>query len=278
MRFAVGGRVIADVRRMQILDLLQEVGSATVTDLASRFSVSEMTMRRDLQLLDDEGFVRRVRGGAMIMKSPTELPFRTRMVENLDEKAAIAEQAVNLVTEGMSVFLAPGTTAREVALRLPPRGLRVITNSLPISQELAEGQNDFVLTGGTLRRFSESLVGPSAVASLEAESIHMAFIGVSGVSIARGLTLYSAEEANVARAAVRSSRVTCVLADSSKFDSDVGVEAVPLWRVHRVITDDGLPDRYREYFADHDIAVDIVNIDQQTGRPIREHIDEGGSN
>lgn len=270
--------MIADVRRMQILDLLQEVGSATVTDLASRFSVSEMTMRRDLQLLDDEGFVRRVRGGAMIMKSPTELPFRTRMVENLDEKAAIAEQAVNLVTEGMSVFLAPGTTAREVALRLPPRGLRVITNSLPISQELAEGQNDFVLTGGTLRRFSESLVGPSAVASLEAESIHMAFIGVSGVSIARGLTLYSAEEANVARAAVRSSRVTCVLADSSKFDSDVGVEAVPLWRVHRVITDDGLPDRYREYFADHDIAVDIVNIDQQTGRPIREHIDEGGSN
>lgn len=256
----VGVLVIAEERRRQILEHLDSHGMAAVSELARQFGVSEMTVHRDLRKLASQHLITRVHGGA-VAKRVVEIPYHVRAVRNRSQKIAIAAVAAKLVRPGMTLFLSPGTTITELMRSLPAEALRIITNSVPIAQELTlSSRNEVLLTGGTVRRYAEALVGPTAEAAVAGEFFHLAFIAVTGVDREAGLTVYSESEARVIRAALKAARKTILLSDSSKFDRVMGPPVAPLFAIHTAVTDTGVPETYRHYFAEHDIDLLVADV------------------
>jgi DeoR family fructose operon transcriptional repressor len=254
--------MVAEERRRQIIDYLDKHGSAKVGYLAERFGISEMTVHRDLQKMSERGLVKKVHGG-VVSKYVTEVPYRSRIVHNQAAKRAIARRGVELVLPGMTVFLSPGTTVTELARLLPKQNLRIITNSLPIAQELTlSSECDIVLTGGEVRRYAEALVGPAVQAVLENEFIDLHFAAMTGIDIDEGLTVYSESEAEVLRQVIKAARKSVLLTDSTKYDKVMGPVVLPLRAVHTVISEDAVPERYRTFFAEHDVFLDCVRNQQ----------------
>src|SRR3954453_14124717 len=146
--------------------MLQTAGAVTITDLQARFGVSPMTARRDLTVLAERGVARRTHGGAVLPRiAAHEHSFGKRLRVEADAKARLAEAAYASLTPGETVFLDASSTTFFVARLIAERGLgiRVITNSLPVLQELAEADVEVVAIGGTFRRLTCSYVGPAAV-------------------------------------------------------------------------------------------------------------------
>ncbi len=226
-----------------------EVGFA---GLAEEFGVSEMTIRRDLELLEADGVARRVRGGAISMLSRSyEPPLAVRATAASAAKTAIGAAAADLVNDGDTVIIDVGTTTLELARALHGRrGLTVVTASLPIAVELGSDPDIRVLvTGGQVRAGELSLTGGMAEDAFAALNCDLAFIGVAGVCAAPGLTEYNPDDARVKRAAIGAARRAVVLADSSKLGRVAFATVAPLSAVDGVLTD--AP-------ADHPTVADIT--------------------
>jgi DeoR/GlpR family transcriptional regulator of sugar metabolism len=252
--------VLAEERRRHILEQLSRFGTAKVADLVEQFGVSEMTIHRDLNQLVKEGILDKVHGGA-VAKHVTEIPYRERFVQRQAEKQAVAKRAAQLVKSGQTIFLSAGTTITELARVLPKNGLKIITNSLPIAQELTlSSENDIMLTGGTVRRYAEALVGPAAKNSLENEYVHLAFISVTGIDLEQGLSVYSESEADMLRRIIKAARKSALVTDSSKYGQVMGPVVFPLDSVHVLITDDNIPKPYRDYCQTNDIDLITVSV------------------
>ncbi len=252
--------MVPEERRRQIIGFLDKHGVAKVSQLAEQFGVSEMTVHRDLQKMSGNGMVKKVHGGVVATRV-TEVPYRSRIVHNQRAKQAVARRALDLISPGMTIFLSPGTTVTELARLLPAEGLRIITNSLPIAQELTfSSECDVVLTGGEVRRYAEALVGPVAHAVLETEFVDLHFVAVTGIDIDEGLTVYSESEAQMVRRVIKSARKTVLLTDATKYGKVMGPAVLPLRAVHTVISEDAVPRRFRDYFAANDIALQRVTV------------------
>ncbi|WP_026209049.1 DeoR/GlpR family DNA-binding transcription regulator [Catelliglobosispora koreensis] len=238
--------MLAQQRQAAILERVRLHGGVRVSDLVTEFSVSDMTIRRDLETLADQGLVAKVHGGATVVRpGSTEEPgFAAKSVRNRAEKAAIASRAAELVHPGMAVALSAGTTTAELALRLTgvPE-LTVVTNSVPVADVFyRSGRPDqtVVLTGG-VRTPSDALVGPVAVAAIRTFHLDLLFLGVHGISERGGFTTPNLMEADTDRALVAAAEKLVVLADHSKWDL-LGISTIAaLAEAHVVITDSGLP-------------------------------------
>lgn len=247
--------MIAEERFAEMIEYLDKHGSARIGDLAEMFGVSEMTIHRDLNKAADMHLIEKVHGGA-VSRRVKEIPYRDRSIQNKAAKQVIAQRALELVREGMTIFLAPGTTITEFARILPNMDLRIITNSLPIAQELTlSSRHEIRLTGGTVRRHAEALVGAEAEATPGEYFIHLAFLSPTGVDIEQGLTVYSESEARVLKAVIKSARKTVMLTDTSKYETVMGPVVAPLYAVHVVGSEAEVPDRYRTYFEANDIQL-----------------------
>lgn len=254
--------LIADERHRYILEVLQERGSCKVAELARALHVSEMTIHRDLAHLARQNLLRKVHGGA-VLRNYIELPFADRAVQNHDVKVAVARRAQTLVRPGASLYLSPGSTAREFALALVHEDLHVYTNSLPTATALARTTPQglrMTLLGGDLVGFVEALVGPATEATLADLKLSYAFIAVTGVSLEGGLTIYTEEEARVIRAVIRAARKTVLLTDASKFGQVVGPQVGHLEDMH-VVVSDSIPAAYRDRCAQHDVEI-LLTEDQ----------------
>lgn len=252
--------MVAEERLAKILDYLDQHGAARISELAELFGVSEMTIHRDLQKAEGKDLLTKVHGGA-VTKRVAETPYRARGVQNQAAKRAVARRALELIRPGMTLFLAPGTTITELARLLPPEGLSVITNSLPIAQELSvSSKHDILLTGGTIRRHAEALVGPTAEAVTGEHFVHLAFMAATGIDLERGLSVYSESEARVLRAVIKASRKTVLLTDASKYDKVMGPIVTPLYALHRVVSEAAMPESYARYFERHDVELDAVAV------------------
>ena len=174
--------MFAQQRQAAILDRVRSAGGVRVSDLATEFGVSDMTIRRDLEALDERGLLAKVHGGATATgPSSTDEPgFRAKSVRQLAEKAAIADRAAKMVRPGAAIALSAGTTTAELARRLVDvPGLTVVTNSLPVAEVLhAAGRSDqtVVLTGG-VRTPSDALVGPLAGDAIRTLHLDLLFLG-----------------------------------------------------------------------------------------------------
>ncbi|WP_433556146.1 DeoR/GlpR family DNA-binding transcription regulator [Pseudonocardia xinjiangensis] len=236
--------MLARQRQELILDAVRTTGGARVSELVERLGVSDMTVRRDIEVLATRGLVTRVHGGATAAGSSVEEPgFAAKAGLHTAAKQAIAAAAAALIEPGASVALSAGTTTHAVASVLLdiPR-LTVVTNSLRVAEVLHESPRSdltVVLTGGE-RTPSDALVGPVAVAALRRLHVDWLLMGVHGMDAEAGFTTPNLVEAETNRALVASARQVAVVADSSKWGV-VGLSTIAtLDEVDVVICDDGL--------------------------------------
>lgn len=236
--------MLAEERYRDILDMLEKDGSVRVSSLIKHFNVSIETIRRDLEFLEKQGYLRRVYGGAVLSKLNTpNLNFSDREKEHLDEKRYIADIAMNYVREGQSIALDYGTTTLEVAKALKRNfeSLTILTNSMIIANELSTMHKyTVIVTGGILKPEEFSFFGSIAENNITQFHIDTAFISVTGISLKEGLTDYILEGIGVQKKFIEVSDEIIVLAGSSKFDSVSLSKICDIDRVNLIITDSGL--------------------------------------
>jgi DeoR family transcriptional regulator, aga operon transcriptional repressor len=243
-----------------ILEHLSANGSVSVADLASELAVSPATIRRDLELLDDQRLLTRTHGGAVAQGVLYELPLRYKTARHQEEKRRIAAEAAGRVADGEAVGLSGGTTTTEVARVLVERQrLTVVTNALNIASELAIRPNlKLVVTGGWARAESYELVGPLAEGSLAGLNLDTVFLGVDGVSFEAGLMTHHEVEAHTNLALIERARRTVVVADSSKIGRTAFARICAIERVHELITDTGADQR--ELAAIREAGVEVTTV------------------
>lgn len=228
-------------RREQILRLLRENGRVRVAELAQTLGVSQVTIRADLEALERQGVLRRLRGGAIPWETRRfELPLEVTRTLHAKEKEAIGKRAANLVKDGDVVILDVGSTTTEMAKALSPalKDVVVVTNALNIAL-LLEGHPGItvIVTGGKLRPLQHSLVNPFGTLLLEELNADKAFLGCNGVHPERGFTNTNLEEAEIKKAMVRAAREVYFLADHSKLLQVAAAKIAPLSAATRLITD-----------------------------------------
>jgi DeoR/GlpR family transcriptional regulator of sugar metabolism len=240
-------RVLARRRRELIAAHVQRHGSVRVSELTSELGVSDMTIRRDLDALTQEGVLTKVHGGATLAgdapATTLEPGFLAKSSEQTAEKEAIAVAAAALVRPGTAIGLTAGTTTWHLATHLADvEDLVVITNSIRIFETLLADDRphrNVMLVGG-VRTPSDALVGPLAVQALTALHLDQVFLGVHGMTERTGYTTPNLLEADTNRAFVEASQRLIVVADHSKWNT-VGLASIaPLGAADTVITDDGL--------------------------------------
>ena len=253
-----------DKRAKEILRLLLHHGKASVDDLTTELTASPASIRRDLARLEEQGLVHRTHGGAMLAGKAVYEPFRfdasfqIREERFAAEKQRIAEAAAGLVKDRETIGLSPGTTTTLIARQLRHRsGIRVITNAVNIGMELSSiTALETTLTGGSMRwAGAYSLIGPSAIETLNMFVLDRLFLGVTGMDPERGATMIEPEEAAVLRVMVRQAREVIVVADSSKMGMVSLAVICPPREIDLLITDDGISEAAARGFAGSDIRV-----------------------
>ncbi|GLW10858.1 DeoR family transcriptional regulator [Microtetraspora sp. NBRC 13810] len=243
--------MLAQQRQQAILERVRRSGGVRVADLVRELGVSDMTVRRDLEVLAERGLVAKVHGGATALgPGSTEEPgFAAKSVRQQPEKEAIARRAAELVRPGTAIALSAGTTTWTLARHLVDvPELTVITNSIQVADvfhRVPRPDRTVVLTGG-VRTPSDALVGPVAVAAIRGLHVDTLFLGVHGMSARAGFTTPNLLEAETDRELVTSAHRLVVPADHTKWDT-VGISTIAaLSEADIVISDDGLPETARE--------------------------------
>ncbi len=235
--------MLNEERRRAILDLLHRQGRVLVTELSTHFDTSQVTIRKDLELLHAQGLLHRSHGGALparegALEDPT---LREKEKLHSQEKMRIAENAASRVKEGQVIILDSGTTTTAIARALRSfQNLTIITNAVNIAAELSGTAVEVILTGGTLRKNSFSLVGPIAEETLRRLSADLLFLGVDGFDPHYGLSTPNLLEAKVNRVMVEIAKHTFAVCDSSKFGRRSLSQIAPPSAIHEVITDRGI--------------------------------------
>lgn len=253
--------MLNEERRRAILDIIGREGRALVKDLAPQFGTSQVTIRKDLEVLHSQGLVYRTHGGALPVRAGALLDPSLREKEKLHrkEKHRIGAAAARLVKEGQSVVLDSGSTTTAIARALRDfRNLTVITNAVNIAAELAGTAIEVILTGGILRENSFSLVGPLTEETLRRLSADILFLGVDGFDVHFGLTTPNLLEAKVNRVMVEIAGRTVVVCDSSKFGRRSLSLIVPPSKIHQAITDRRIPKSDLRALEEAGIEVTLV--------------------
>ncbi|WP_120321971.1 DeoR/GlpR family DNA-binding transcription regulator [Catellatospora citrea] len=224
-------------RHRRILDAVQQAGRLGVTQLAELTGTSEMTVRRDLEQLADQGMIERYRGGARSLTlRGEEPPFAMRKQDDWDAKRRIAEAVAGLITEGEAVVLDSGTTCLEVARVLTGRRLTVMPMSMHAANALTgAAQLRLLMPGGELRSDELALTGPLAQASLAALRFDTAILGCCGLT-ADGLTAYDLADAAIKRAIIASAHRVIAVADPAKFTRTALAFVAPVSELSMVVT------------------------------------------
>ena len=232
----------AEQRRRELLELLQGNRSLATQDLASRFGVNEMTIRRDLRTLQDSGAIVRCYGGAVAAQRITfEFALDERRRRNLVQKKCIGEAAAVLVHSGQWVFLDTGTTTLEVAKALVAHGpcCRVATSSLLVASELwGHGTlEELVLLGGRVRPGSPDLVGPGTELMLEKLTADVAILGSDGIDPQRGSFAADIDSARIAERMASNAAKVVIVADHTKLGKAGTARYIATQDIDHVITD-----------------------------------------
>ncbi|WP_162449545.1 DeoR/GlpR family DNA-binding transcription regulator [Phytoactinopolyspora mesophila] len=206
-------------RRARIIEQLERAGSVSVPELVSLFEVSEMTIRRDLADLEDQGMLRRYRGGAVWDRQRNLVPpYAQRKARNSAEKRRIGAAAARLISPGETLAIDYGTTAIEAARHLTSTpGLTVLTPDIHVALELVESPTvKVIVTGGVLRPGELMLTGRDTERTFERHFVDKAIIGSGGIDADRGLTDFNIDEIAVKQAMISSVRHVIAVADASK--------------------------------------------------------------
>lgn len=223
----------APARHDRLISHLQASGRASVGELALDLGVTPATIRRDLQVLADEGRLLRTYGGATVADRRL-----VREVRAVDVKRAIASTAADLVVDGSTIAIGSGTTTLEFARRLVDRRLTVITNALDIANVLADRAGiELIILGGVVRPRMHSMLGHLAELASHELRADTLFMGIGAISLTHGLMNDSVPEIQTDRALRRMARSVVVLADASKFEQVAPAYVFDLEEVDTIVTD-----------------------------------------
>ncbi|MBQ1269043.1 MAG: DeoR/GlpR transcriptional regulator [Clostridia bacterium] len=249
--------MLAIERRHYILNHLQEKKRVLVSDLAQEFAVSEETIRRDLDKLEQDGYVVKTYGGAFIKEEGNvDLPYFVRKKKNVIAKQLIADIAVGLVEEGESVFLDGSSTALFIAKKLKSKKrLTVITNSVEVLVELADVTGWTVMsTGGMLKEGSFALVGSRAERVAEVYHVDKMFFSCKGLDLSGGVTDANDLDASMKRAMASSAKKLYLAVDGSKFSRVSFAKIMSIEKVDCVLTEQKPDDSYAAYFQEKGVT------------------------
>ncbi|UXP32245.1 transcriptional repressor AgaR [Reichenbachiella agarivorans] len=249
-------------RRNDILTAIHADGKVFVEELSSRFGVSEVTIRNDLDQLEQKNLLIRARGGAMKIEGRVGVDYNLSEKDklNYNEKVKIGRAAANLISDSEIILIDSGTTTAEMVKNLNGiKDLTVITNALNIAGELINNPNvSLTIPGGYLRKNSQSLVGPMAERGLKNFYVDKAFLGVDGFDTKTGLYTPNIEEAHLNELMIEIANEVILLTDSSKFKKKSFAYICPVDRIDVVVTDDKIDNEDRRRLEDAGVKVIIA--------------------
>lgn len=245
-------------RRRTIIELVSENDGCSVDELANQLEVSKPTIRRDLQHLDEEGWIERSHGGAVPITSVgREETHQQKGVQNLPEKAIIGECAVEEIIGDPVVFFDSGTTTMEVAKHaLMDEMTLAVTNSPLVALELGTTDGKVKLTGGTLRGRTRALVGPSAETFLERMQFDLLFLGTNAID-ANGLMTPNEMEARMKGLMIERSERVVLVADHTKLGERSVVRFAELADIDAFVTDQAPADTERQALDNADVTIQV---------------------
>ena len=255
---SAGSGLLAEPRRMKILEWLQEEGSARVRELSEAFGVSEPTIRQDLEKLEVEGHIVREHGGAFLRSVPQQVrDMALQHRVNMEAKRRIGRLAASLVTDGQTLILDSGSTTTEVALNLLERqNLNVVTNALNIALALGALPSCSVhMPGGQFKAPTLSLSGERSAAYFEGLYAETCFLATAAISLEAGLTYPSLADLYVKRAMIAAASHVYLVADSTKIGRTSFSSLGAIEIVHTLITDQAIRDEDRRAFEARGIRV-----------------------
>lgn len=252
-------------RRAQILQELEVSPNVNVSTLSERFSVSEVTIRKDLNELRRRNLLTRVRGGAIRLPDiniGNDLTIGDKQLRNFREKKAIGRLAASLINDNETILLDSGTTTLEIAKNLHAfQRLTIITNALNIAVELTKYKRfSIILLGGHLRDSSLSTVGPVAESTLRIFYCDKLFLGVDSFSMEKGVSTTNIEEANINQTMMSMAKQTIAVFDSSKFNKRSFAFISPVDKIDTIVTDNGIPPEIKSQLKAMDIKLFIGNV------------------
>jgi DeoR/GlpR family transcriptional regulator of sugar metabolism len=254
--------LLAEARRMKILDWLREEGSARVRDLSAALSVSEATIRQDLEKLESDGHVNRRHGGAFLRTMPRQVEaLSLQHMENIEKKRKIGLKAASLVGDSETIILDAGSTTTEIAHGLLERNsLTVITNALNIALMLGAAPGNAVhMPGGQFKAPTLSLSGDKAANYFQDVLAGKLFLATAGVSIDTGLTYPSFADLEIKQAMIRAAAHVYLVADSTKINRSSFTRLGTLDVIHSFITDGAIRDEDARAFERRGIEMIIAN-------------------
>jgi DeoR/GlpR family transcriptional regulator of sugar metabolism len=239
--------------------LALEQGILRIGELAEKFHVSEMTIRRDLEMLEVAGHVERTFGGAMVSEQAAfESNYSVRLNTHTPEKQAIARYAAGLVKDGDTIALDASTTALALAKVLRHRSVTIISNSLDVAQELRNSRAKVILVGGYLRQVAGSFAGPITQKALKDLRVDQAFISGKGIQVPGGVMDSDLDEVEVKKSMLESADCVNVLLDSSKFGKRALGLIAPLEAIDLLISDNHLSAEMQLALKQQDVSYHLV--------------------
>lgn len=264
------GKAHLNDRHNRIMEIMRQQNAVSVSSLASMMKVSEVTIRKDLTMLEEQHFLYRVHGSAILVNRYTnDRSMAEKESLFAEEKRAIGIYAASLVMPRDTIMITSGTTTRTFAREIEAKEhLTVITSAYSVAATLNGKRDiDILLLGGMVRSSSMSMLGPFAEQMLESLSCSKLFIGVDGIDFEFGLTTTDHMEANLHRLMVENAQKVIVLADHSKFSRRGFSKICALDRVDQIITDTGTPQALVEKLRDTGIEMTIVDNE---GIPVKD--------
>ncbi|EGN2451082.1 DeoR/GlpR transcriptional regulator [Salmonella enterica] len=250
-------------RRQIILGMVAEKGIISIAELTDRMNVSHMTIRRDLQTLEQQGSVVLVSGGVQLSGRVAHEPshhMKTSLA--MMQKTAIGKLAASLIQPGSCIYLDAGTTTLAIAQHLvKTEQLTVVTNDFVIADYLLDNSGCTIIhTGGAVCRENRSCVGEAAATMLRGLMIDQAFISASSWSV-RGISTPAEDKVTVKRAIASASRQRILVCDATKYGQVATWLALPLDIFDKIITDDGLSEKARAELEKEEASLLMVNAD-----------------
>lgn len=259
----MNANLFKEERLRRIAELVEENGKVVISDLIHTFEVSEMTIRRDLQALENQGLVKRIYGGAILpqrARTQVEPPTLDRIDTLSTEKRAIARIAAQMVGEDEMIFLGSGTTALYVAQALCHRSdITVVSNSLPVLNELAvHGKMSVIGVGGFLRRKELSLIGHFAETAIQDLHVDKVIVGMRGIHPHYGLTSEHPQEIQTDRTILSISDQIIIVADHTKIGHVASIRVAPITDATTIITSKQAPAAIVYAIRDMGVTISLI--------------------
>ncbi len=248
--------MLAQTRKDKILEMLKEDGSVKVTGLSSIFKVSEVTIRQDLEKLEQEGIVTREHGGAFLNGIGMQVQnFALSNLVNMDKKERIGKKAAEFIESGDTIILDSGTTTTEIAKAIVnKRNITVVTNAINIVMLLGSNPTiNVILTGGEFKPPTLSLTGQRAADFFSGLHVDKLFLATAGISLKSGLTYPSLSDIAVKKAMIEAADKVYLVADSTKVGKSSLASLGALSLIHYLITDSEITEKDKEIFKEHEI-------------------------